>query len=883
MFKTYTSAGHSGSRLLVRASPPTRRVWVDGKFLRLDAQKLYIKGFAYGPFAQNSAGEFLPERSRAVEDLAHMARLGANALRVYQVPPPWLLDEALEHDIRVFVDVPWEKHRCFLEDWSSQQDALDRVRRAARELGSHPGLLAISVGNEVPKDVVRFYGARRIEQFLDRLIDVARQQAPDCLYTYTNYPSTEFLSPAGLDFYCANVYLHDPVVLGRYLDRLQHVAGHLPLVLGEYGLCSYREGETHQAEGLREHICEVFGRGLAGSFIFSYTDDWHTGGSQIEDWAFGVTRIDRTEKPAALALAEVWTDAPCVRKPACPKVSVVVCSYDGARTLEPCLHSLMRLDYPDFEVILVDDGSTDNTPQIASRFPDIRYIHQTNHGLSHARNVGALAARGEIVAYTDSDCVADESWLTYLVRAMQDQNVEVIGGPNIPPPEDSWAAKVVAASPGGPSHVMIDDRLAEHVPGCNMAFRRDKLIEVGLFDEQYRVAGDDVDICWRFIDRGYCIGYAASALVWHHRRNTLIEYLKQQKGYGRSEALLSFKHPRRLNAFGCLRWNGVIYGGGAVGLAPSDPLVYHGRFGTGLFQIIYRRNAFGPWSYFLLLEWHAIAILLVGLSIITPSLLVGGLAMWVASLMAMIRAAVGAQLPKSAPWWCRPAVGVMFLLQPIVRSLSQYHYRFGRRRLPETRATDRDLARHTKRVSGDIFDLYWSSPSGRGREQLLDALVRTANRTGWRGDFDGEWKLDDVDLFGDLWHDAQIRTATEELGGPKRFTRVRCTLNPTAPMRWLMLSLLVWCVAAVVTSHVLVELPVALASAATLFSAARSRRRCRRAIADLIWQAGHEAELEPVSVAATSSPVPLSRAERMIAPSLPELLRPVAASSQEAA
>jgi len=70
-----------------------------------------------------------------------------------------------------------------------------------------------------------------------------------------------------------------------------------------------------------------------------------------------------------------------------------------------------------------------------------------------------------------------------------------VGGPNLPPPEDSVVAACVAASPGGPLHVLLDDVEAEHIPGCNMAFRREVLEEIGGFDPIYRSAGDDVDVC----------------------------------------------------------------------------------------------------------------------------------------------------------------------------------------------------------------------------------------------------------------------------------------------------------------------------------------------------------------------------------------------------
>ena len=573
------------------------RIEVDGKFFRLGQEKWSVKGFSYGPFAPNSIGLFLPERDKWLADLAVMRSLGANSFRVYHTPPEQLLDDALEHGLRILIDVPWEKHRCFLEDWASQEEARRRVRETARALGGHPGVFAISVVNEFPIDVVRFHGHRKLERFVGELIDVVKQESPECLATFVNFPTTEFLEAPTSDFSCFNVYLHDSESLGAYLDRLQHIAGNRPLILGEYGICTIRCGEEQQSELLAEHIHQVFRHGLAGSYIFSFTDDWYTGGYQIEDWAFGVTRRDRSEKPCASVLRSIWDRAPQVDDGDLPKVSVVVCSYNGASTLDECLKSLTRLRYPDFyEVILVDDGSTDSTSEIAKRYPNVLYHHQENRGLSAARNVGAELAIGEVVVYTDSDCVADPDWLYYLIRGMQDQNVPAIGGPNIPPSSDCPVARCVAASPGGPSQVMLDDRLAEHVPGCNMAFRRDLLLELGGFDEQFRQAGDDVDFCWRWQDAGYRIGYAPAAMVWHHRRSSVSAYLKQQKGYGRSEAMVYRKHPHRFTFLGYSLWKGVIYGDGAVGLPSRAPLIYHGRFGSAPFQGIYRQSSYSPWA-----------------------------------------------------------------------------------------------------------------------------------------------------------------------------------------------------------------------------------------------------------------------------------------------
>jgi glycosyltransferase involved in cell wall biosynthesis len=850
-----TSAGPQPADHLSIAS----RVSVDGKFFSAGGKRWYVKGLTYGPFAPNADGEFLPERAHVRRDFRQICDLGANALRVYHVPPVWLLDTAAEEGLRVMIDVPWEKHRCFFEDWSAREAAIAQVGKTARTLGRHPGVFAISVANEIPHDIVRFYGARRVGAFVDQLLRTAKDVAPDCLVTYTNYPSTEFLQPSLADFYCANVYLDRCDDLRRYLDRLQHVAGNAPLILGEYGVDSFRNSREAQSNALGHHVRQVFSGGLAGSFVFAYTDDWYTGGHQIEDWAFGITDRQRGEKPAAEELRQIWARVPRVNDTPLPAVSVVVCSYNGAATLRECLASLRGLDYPDYEVILVDDGSTDDTPAIAKDFPEVRCIRHDNLGLSAARNTGLHAARGEVVAYTDSDCIADPSWLLYTVQAMREQGVHAIGGPNVAPPSDNWVAKCVAASPGGPSHVMLDDRNAEHVPGCNMAFDRAALLAIGGFDVQFRQAGDDVDICWRFIDAGLKIGYAASALVWHRRRNTVAAYLRQQKGYGRAEAMLQFKHPDRFNALGCSRWNGIIYGEGAIGLPVSDPRVYHGRFGTGLFQIIYRHNRYSPWAYFTLLEWHAIAACLLALSAAWLPLAAVSAAMETLTLAAAVRCAVRAPLPACGPWWCRPALLMLHTLQPVVRSYHRYGWRLNRKRLAR-RTASATLKRHgkatprPKRISWRAFDHYWSSRDGRGREVLLTTLVDRAKSEQWLGHTEAEWEAHDVELLADPWHNVRIHTATEELGGPNRFTRVRCVLRSTAFARVVTFVALLVLAAGAISRHPLAWGPATIGLCLIFASLLLSRRRCVRNVSGLVYTAGTEAGLEPVPAAGAIAP-----------------------------
>ena len=295
--------------------------------------------------------------------------------------------------------------------------------------------------------------------------------------------------------------------------------------------------------------------------MFAWTDEWHRGGFDIEDWDFGLTDRARRPKPALATISRAYAEVPFPADRAWPRISVVVCSYNGARTIRDCFEGLARLDYPDVEVIVVNDGSTDATPNIAAEY-DVLLINQENRGLSAARNRGLEAATGEIVAYIDDDARPDPHWLRYLAATMVDGGFAAAGGPNIAPPGDGWIADCVANAPGGPVQVLLTDRIAEHVPGCNMAFRRDRLAAIGGFDPVFRAAGDDVDACWRIQAAGGVIGFSPAAVVWHHRRNSVRTYWKQQQGYGRAEALLERKWPEKYNSLGHHSWGGRLYGKG---------------------------------------------------------------------------------------------------------------------------------------------------------------------------------------------------------------------------------------------------------------------------------------------------------------------------------
>lgn len=450
------------------------RLTVRGKFLFDGDEKVYVRGVTYGPFQPGADGCEYHHPARVEHDFTRIAQLGANAVRTYTVPPRWLLDLAQSRGLFVMVGLPWEQHVAFLDDATRRADIELRVRAGVRACAGHPAVLCYAIGNEIPAPLVRWYGARRIESFLGRLYDAVKSEDPRAPATYVNYPTTEYLRPPS-DFVSFNVYLESREKLEAYLARLHNLAGDRPLILAEIGLDSRRNSEEIQASTLAWQIRTAFGAGCAGAFTFAWTDEWHRGGHEIEDWDFGLVTRDRRPKLAMEAVQKAFAEEPFPRTSECPRVSVVVCTYNGQVTIRETMDGLVRVRYPDYEVIVVDDGSTtDEVGRIVGEYLDgpvpVRLIRTENQGLSAARNTGMQAATGKIVAYIDDDAYPDPHWLNYLVGTLADSSYAGVGGPNIPPVNNGPIADCVAHAPGGPIHVLLDDREAEHIPGCNMAY-----------------------------------------------------------------------------------------------------------------------------------------------------------------------------------------------------------------------------------------------------------------------------------------------------------------------------------------------------------------------------------------------------------------------------
>jgi GT2 family glycosyltransferase len=755
-----------------------------GKFVFVGGQKLWVRGVTYGTFAPQAGGDDYPDDGQLEQDFAAMRANAINAVRCYTVPPRRLLDAAQRNGLRVMVGLPWEQHVAFLDDPHRAGDIERRVREGVRACAGHPAVLCYAIGNEIPASIVRWHGRRRVERFLERLYLAAKTEDPQALVTYVNFPTTEYLQLPFLDLVCFNVYLETRERLEAYLARLQNLAGEKPLVMAEIGLDSLRNGLDKQAESLEWQVRTAFAAGCAGTFAFAWTDEWHRGGHDIGDWDFGLVARDRRPKPALAAVRRAFDEVPFPAGTKWPLISVVVCSYNGARTIRDTMEGLKRLEYPDFEVIVVNDGSTDATPRIVAEYDGVRLISTENRGLSAARNTGWQKAAGEIVAYIDDDAYPDPHWLHYIAYRFMTGDWVGVGGPNIAPPGDGPIADCVANAPGGPVQVLLSDIEAEHVPGCNMAFRREALAAIDGFDVRYRAAGDDVDLCWRLQERGGKIGFHAGAMDWHHRRNSLAMFWNQQKGYGKAEALLEQKWPERYNALGHLSWGGQLYGRGfTLPLPAGRASVYGGVWGSAAYQSLYAPAPATLLALPLMPEWwYAVAALavLTALGLSWPPLLLFA-PLWLLALAAPLAQAALASARATFPLPARSAgerwqrfalVFLMHLQQPIARLI-------GRRRhglTPWRRRGEPDVT--SPPAPAQLWSETWRMPEA--WIEAFESALRSRGHVVRRGGPTDPW---DLEIRGGLFASLRARFAVEEHGAGRQLLRLHGAARVPAPVR----------------------------------------------------------------------------------------------------
>jgi len=267
-----------------------------------------------------------------------------------------------------------------------------------------------------------------------------------------------------------------------------------------------------------------------------------------------------------------------------PAVSVVVPVRNGEATIGRLLESLLEVDYDrgKVEVIVVDGKSTDRTREIVAKYP-VKLLTEEGRGLNAARNTGIRNSRGEIIAFTDSDCLVPNNWIRKIVENFGDSQVGCVGG-NVKGYGDDLLSRYADNSL---MHVMrsFKERVVldmiklffNYPAGCNMAFRRSSIEKVGYFNETLMYGADDIELVERVGKAGGKIVLDPEALILHKHRSTLRELLKQTFNWGRGGMLL-LKKQRGL-VFST--WHLVSLLGFLISLSIIGSLIFL-AFATGL-------------------------------------------------------------------------------------------------------------------------------------------------------------------------------------------------------------------------------------------------------------------------------------------------------------
>ena len=237
------------------------------------------------------------------------------------------------------------------------------------------------------------------------------------------------------------------------------------------------------------------------------------------------------------------------------KISVIICTCNGSERLKVALESLRNMEVASdiqWELLVVDNNSSDDTSEVIQNFArtsglDVKYLFEGNQGLSHARNRGLMNASGEIIAFTDDDCIVDKSWITSILKEFtSDKALSGLGGRvelynknDRPVTIRTFRDRVLFSSP---------NQLFNLLPGCNMGFVREVFDDVGMFDPNFGAgtkiaSAEDSDFFYRAYRKGFKMIYSPDVLVYHnHGRRTDSQVRALNRGYVIGRGAFYCKH-----------------------------------------------------------------------------------------------------------------------------------------------------------------------------------------------------------------------------------------------------------------------------------------------------------------------------------------------------
>ena len=230
-----------------------------------------------------------------------------------------------------------------------------------------------------------------------------------------------------------------------------------------------------------------------------------------------------------------------------PLVSIIIPVKNEAHNIEKCLHSLHALCYPRYEIIVVNDGSTDSTGEILKKFPAVTVITTGGVGPAAARNLAIEQSRGEYLAFTDGDCLIDPEWLNELLAHFTEENIMGVGGDQLSPEDETPFGKDVhdfmnlIAFSTDYLKTKKTVMAVKHNPTCNMMYRKKAFqIQEGFKKDLWPC--EDLEFDYRLIRAGYTLIFNPGAIVYHYRPKTPWSFCRMHFRYGRAHVKLVQKH-----------------------------------------------------------------------------------------------------------------------------------------------------------------------------------------------------------------------------------------------------------------------------------------------------------------------------------------------------
>ena len=227
-------------------------------------------------------------------------------------------------------------------------------------------------------------------------------------------------------------------------------------------------------------------------------------------------------------------------------ISIIIPTFNGASRIGNCLTALLKQTAGrDAEILVVNDGSTDNIAEVVGRYSEVRLITQRNAGPAAARNRGALEARGTLLLFTDDDCIPMPDWLDAMIQPFD--SPEVVGAKGVyRTHQKRLAARFVQIEYEDRYRLMANLDCIDFIDTYSAAFRRDRFLELAGYDTSFPVAcAEDVELSYRMSAHGWKMKFAPKAIVYHTHPDTLARYLQKKFKFAFWRVLAVRKNPSK--------------------------------------------------------------------------------------------------------------------------------------------------------------------------------------------------------------------------------------------------------------------------------------------------------------------------------------------------